>query len=160
MDVQVIGRSAFTVYIDGEELERRRLDPRSITALEARALVSSVIGCDPFGAVSLELYPGQHELLIFVRRSSGEPEFFSFEDFEELLGAVNSCADEPTSSLFYYDGRYILAVWGFDGQTGAAFSEFAESLAFPAGYLMHLREHGRTIAEGDAVHILRSCFSA
>ena len=154
MDIQAIGSRAFTVYIAREELERRHLDPEDITVGEARDIVSSVLECDALGAVKLELYPGRHELLIFVKR---EPEFYSFPDLESLLLAVGACGDEIAASLFWYDGAYILAVWSGDARR-ACLSEFGDALDLPAGFLLHLREHARVLREGDAVEVLRRAF--
>ncbi len=158
MEIQAIGARAFSVYIAGEELERRHLDPREMTASDARRIVSGIVESDALGTVSLELYPGRHEVLIFVRRSSGEPEFFAFTDFEALLSAVMECGGELTASLFYYEGRYILAVWVMDGVRPETLFEFGAPLDMPGEYLLHLREHGVTICDGDAAARLREAF--
>lgn len=157
MDIQAIGSRAFTVYIAQEELERRHLEPGEITVGEARDIVSSVIQCDALGAVRLELYPGRHELLIFVKRSLGEPEFYAFPDLESLIRAIGEFGDELAASLFWYDGAYILAVWS-DGTYMAGLSEFGDPLDLPAEFLLHLREHARVISDGDAIERLRRCF--
>lgn len=157
MDIQAIGSRAFTVYIPREELERRHLDPGEMTVGEARSLISSVIACDALGAVRLELYQGRHEVLIFVKRSQGEPEFYSFQNFESLLLAVGACRDELAADLFFYDGAYILAVWN-DDTYSAGLSEFGEALDLPAGFLLHLREHADALLDSDAVEVLRKTF--
>lgn len=159
MEIQAIGTRAFSVYIAGEELERRHLDPQGITATDARRIVSDVIENDALGAVSLELYPGRHELLIFVKRSAGEPEFFAFYDFEALLEALEERGDDITASLFYYNGMYILAVWIMDGTRPDRFLEFGQILDVPGEFLLHLREHGTVICDGDAAQRLRKAFS-
>ncbi len=158
MEVQAIGKAAFTVYITQNELEARSLDPRNITPAQAQDLVKTVVDCPPLGAVSLELYPGRHELLIFVKRSFGEPAFYRFGKLETLLSALEGAVSEPPSSLYLLDGRYYLVVWNFEGQASLGFSEFAEPLERPTAYLLHLREHGRTICEADAVRRLREAF--
>ncbi len=157
MDIQAIGARAFTVYIPREELERRHLDPGEMTVTEARRLISPLISGDGLGAVRLELYPGRHEVLIFVKRSQGEPEFYSFPDLESLLLAARACRDEPAADLFWYDGAYILAVWN-DGAHASGLSEFGESLDLPGDFLLHLREHARVLLEVDAVEALRKTF--
>lgn len=157
MEIQAIGSRAFSVYIAGEELERRHLDPMGITANEARSIVNDVIKEDGLGTVSLELYPGRHELLIFVKRSSGEPEFYAFASFEDLLDAIRE-GDGVTASLYYCDGVYILAVWPMEGARRGGFEEFGRPLSRPGGYLLHLREHGKAICEGDAAERLRELF--
>ena len=73
MDIQAIGSRAFSVYIQESELLSRHLAAGTLTARDARTLVAPLIGSDGLGAVNLELYPGRHEVLIFVSRSSGEP---------------------------------------------------------------------------------------
>lgn len=157
MDIQAISSRAFTVYIPREELERRHLEPGDITVGQARDIVSPLISCDGLGAVRLELYPGRHELLIFVKRSLGEPEFYSFEDLESLLLAVGACRDEIAASLFWYQGAYILAVWS-DDPLAARLSEYGEALDLPGDFLLHLREHARVLLDGDAAEVLKKTF--
>lgn len=158
MDIQVIGSRTYSVYIAGPELERRHLDPQGITARQAREIVRDLIGCDGTDTVSLELYPGRHEVLIFVRRSAGEPEFYVFYDLESLLEAIAACGREAASSLFFYNGTYILALWSDDGLRRGALCEFGEPLDLPGGFLPHLREHGRVIRDGDAAEALTEAF--
>ena len=101
MDIQVIGSRAFSVYIQEAELVSRHLAAGTMTARDARTLVAPLIGSDGLGAVNLELYPGRHEVLIFVSRASGEPEFFSFPDVEALIEAAGSGRGGIASSLFW-----------------------------------------------------------
>lgn len=156
MDIQAIGARAFSVYIPESELTEHHLRPDSITAGEARELVEGLI--DRADTVSLELFPGRHEVLIFVRRSFGDPEIYAFSDLEELLRAILALDGDLASSLFCYDGLWLLAVWpGYEGQR-ALLSEFAAPLDAPSGYIWHLREHGRLIADGDASAVLRAAF--
>ena len=158
MEIQAIGARAFSVYIAGEGLEKRHLDPKEMTASDARRIVSGIVENDALGTVSLELYPGRHEVLIFVRRSSGEPEFFAFTDLETLLAAISECGEELTASLFYYEGRYILAVWTMDRTRPETLFEFGTPLYMPGEYLLHLREHARGVCDGDAAARLREAF--
>ncbi len=158
MDIQAIGSRAFTVYIGEPELQKRHIEPRSITVSAAKELVRGVLDCPDTGTVSLELYPGRHELLIFVRRSAGEPEFYEFSDFEAVLRALSSLSRDTASSLFYYNGTYILAVWPGEGARIQALCEFGTAAARPGAYLLHLREHARVIADGDAAEALTRFF--
>ena len=159
MDIQAIGARAFSVYIAEAELTRRKLDPLDITAEEARRIVRTLIPCDALDTVSLELYPGRHEVLIFVKKSTGEPEFLRFEDFESVLAALLACGEDVTASLFFYEGSYILAVWSFDGLTHRGLAEFGEPLERPGDFLLHLREHGRVLCDGDAREVLLRAFA-
>lgn len=159
MDIQAIGSRAFTVYIGEPELQRRHIEPGSVTASAARELVRGVLDCPDTGTVSLELYPGRHELLIFVRRSAGEPDFYTFPDFESLLRALEELPRGTPSSVFFRDGAYILAVWPAEGARSTALGEFGDPLPRPGAYLLHLREHAKTIRDGDAAEALTRAFS-
>ena len=157
MDIQAIGNRAFSVYIGESELVSRHLKPGSVTVSAARELVRDCIGgCG--GAMSLELYPGRHELLIFVRRCSDEPEFYSFADLEELLPALRQLPAGAVSSVYFYNGAYILAVWPPEGSGIPALAEFGRPLSRSAAFLCHLREHGETVCEGDAAETLTRVF--
>lgn len=158
MDIQAIGSRAFSVYIAGDELARCHLDPMGMTASQARQIVGPLIDCGALDSVSLELYPGRHEVLIFVKRSSGEPEFFRFPDIESLLDALAQIDAGLVSSLFFYNGSYILAVWPADDVRAGALAEFGESLDLPGVYLLHLREHALLLCDGDAASRLREAF--
>lgn len=158
MDIQAIGSRAFTVYIPEAELISRHLVAQKMTARDARSIVSSLIECDALGAVNLELYPGRHEVLIFVSRSAGEPEFFTFPDVETLLEAAGSGLGGIASTLFWYNGVYILAVWPSENRPAGALREFAEPLVSPGAFLLHLKEHGKLLCDGDALETLRQTF--
>ena len=160
MDIQAIGSRAFSVYIPEAELASRHLVAQKMTAREARSIVSSLIECDTLGAVNLELYPGRHEVLIFVSRSSGEPEFFSFPDVETLAAAAGSGLGGIASSLFWYNGAYILAVWPSDSRPAGALREFAAPMSNPGSFLLHLREHAKLLCDGDALDALRAAFGS
>lgn len=159
MDIQAIGSRAFAVYIGEPELQKRHIEPRNITVSTARELVRNVLDCPDTGTVSLELFPGRHELLIFVRRSSGEPEFYEFSDFETVLSALAALPRGSASSLFYLHGVYILAVWPGEGARIQALCEFGRAVKREPAYLLHLREHAVTIADGDASETLGRYFS-
>lgn len=158
MDIQAISSRSFSVYIPEEELKSLHLLAQSMTASDARSLVSSLIECDGPGAVNLELYPGRHDVLIFVSRSCGEPDFFSFPDIETLLAAAGSGIGRITSSLFWYNGAYILAVWPAEGHSAAYLREFASPIDNTGAYLLHLREHAKLICDGDALETLNTVF--
>lgn len=160
MDIQAIGSRAFTVYIPESELRSRHLVAQNMTARDARSIVSSLIECDALGAVNLELYPGRHEVLIFVSRSSGEPEFFTFPDVETLITAAGSGIGGIASTLFWYNGAYILAVWPSESRPAGALREFAAPLSNPGAFLLHLREHGKLLIDGDALDTLLAAFEA
>ena len=159
MDIQAIGSRAFAVYIGEPELHKRHIEPRDITVSAARELIEHVLDCPDTGTVSLELFPGRHELLIFVRRSAGEPEFYEFTDFEAVLSALSALPVGSASSLFYLRGVYILAVWPGDGARIQALCEFGLPVKRASAYLLHLREHAVTLADGDAAQTLGRYFS-
>ncbi len=158
MDIQAIGSRAFAVYIGEPELHKRHIEPRNVTVSTARELVRNVLDCPDTGTVSLELFPGRHELLIFVRRSDGEPEFYEFTDLEAALSALAVLPRDAASSLYYLRGVYILAVWPCDGARIQSLCEFGRAVKRPPAYLLHLREHGAAIADGDAAETLGHYF--
>lgn len=158
MDIQAIGSRAFAVYIGEPELHRRHIEPRNVTVRTAKELVRNVLDCPDTGTVSLELFPGRHELLIFVRRSAGEPEFYEFTDLEAALSALAVLPRGCDASLYYLRGVYILAVWPGDGARIQALCEFGRPVKRPPAYLLHLREHAAVIADGDAAETLGRYF--
>lgn len=158
MDIQAIGVRAYSVYIPESELRLRHIDPENITVGQARQLVDALLGDTSTDAVSLELYPGRHEVLIFVRRSPGEPEFYCFQDFEQVLEAVAALSDSVAASLYRLDGAWILVVWPEEGRTLARLADFGSPLDVPAWYLTHLREHALPVCDADAVAVLRRAF--
>ncbi len=157
MEVQTISQQAFSVLITEQELNRRRLSPEAVTASEALTLIGELTGSKPPGPTRLELFPGRHELQIFVLQNAGRLRYFRFDSIEELLRAVSSEAFRDPASLFFYQGKYILAVWT-GGREETALLEFGEEVPMREGFLPHLYEHGRVLLDGSAASGLAKTF--
>ncbi len=159
MEVQTISQQAFSIIVTEEELSRRRLAPEAVTPTEALAIVSEVTGRKPSGPARLELFPGRHELLIFVLEGFGKLRFFRFLRAEDIIEAALSGSFTDPSTLFYYEKQYILAVWCEGGREPASLGEYAEELPWREGILSHLYEHGRTVADARCQALLLAAFA-
>lgn len=160
MDIQAIGNQSFSVYINEDELLTRHLRPESVTCEQILELLSPAFGFRGLDSSCLSLFPSRNELLIFIHRISRTTCYFQFNSFESLLSAALISSIDIPSSLYYYDGSYILYVRSWDDSDLNVLSEFGEKLNASPNYLMHLREHGRAILEGYAVSELRRIFAS
>jgi len=157
MDVQTITGRSFAVYITPDELARRKISPRDVTADAALDILSPILGRE--GDFCLDLFPGRNDLLVFVRKCWGPPLFYAFSDFEDLVSAVHACRADAPSSLYYREGTYILAVRRTDcGSSLSAFSEFGDELDLPPDYSLYLAEHAKLILPKGALNIIRAFF--
>lgn len=157
MNVQTVTGHSFVVYITQEEMACRHILPCDITEDIALDLLSPVLsGGEP---VRLELFPGRDDLIIFVYKFSGPPAFFSFSSFENLIDAIRVCRCDAPSSLFFYEGQYILVIRrsGIDPVL-SAFSEFGDKPDHPPDYVLFLEEHAHTLIRSGAVSTLRAFF--
>lgn len=158
MVIQEISGLAYSVYISERELNEKHLTPSAVTAADAMELVSAITPPDRSAGrctTQLELYPGRHELLIFVRRGPEKLRVMSFRSIEDVISAVTDGGAADPSSLFYYDNRYILVMWLRNGE---AVCEFGDEMPVTAAFLPHLYEHGRTLCDGCAVGTLKGAF--
>ena len=157
MDVQTIGSHAFMVYINSKELKENSLLPRDVDEHSAKKLLSSLI--DDGTPVSIESYPGQDELLIFVRRCAGRPEFYRFDDFNSVLAAAHAMRSDAVSSLYSADGGYVLAVYPWNGDDGTnACVEFGDAMDVLPDYDAYLAEHGKLLISDNAFAFLQQIF--
>ncbi len=162
MEVQSIGNTSFAVYLSKSDLTERNIKPGAIKSEEMTEILRAAfkeLGRTFCPRTYVELFPGQNELMLFVRLNFKKPVFFCFDDFEEVVSAALASTDSPLSSLFYISGRYILAVYQPEGERDPiSFSEFGQKLTFPADYVLHLAEHGQELIANNAVSILREKF--
>ena len=158
MDILMIGDRTFSVYISESELLSRNIAPAGVSISQAEDLVRGAIGC-VHGTMMMDLFPGRHELLIFVHSDPDGPMFITFDDLEELLEASLSVSFSTASSLFLYEGKYILAVWNWTPDEAVSLLEFGHLLELPPEFLFHLREHGCVLLEPRALQTLKSIFS-
>ena len=123
----------------------------------AKKLLSPLL--DDLSPVSIESYPGRDELLLFVRRCAGRPEFYRFDDLDTLLAAANAMPGDTVSSLYRADGAYVLALYPWDAEGGAcACREFADALDVLPEYAAYLAEHAKLIISDNAIMRLRQIF--
>lgn len=162
MDIQHLKGAAFAVYVSGDELREEHIDPADVTVDDTERILASAfsrLGRQREEQVFLELFPGRDDLLLFVRPARTAPLFFTFDGLEALVAAADSWHGDAASSLWYIDGRYILAVWPWDAPDDChALLEFGESLDKPPEYEPFLSEHGRILASPDALGSLRKAF--
>ena len=159
MDIQAIGNQTFSVYISEDELTSHHIRPEAVTCEQALELLSPAFGRSGLDNARLSLFPGNRELLIFVRRTSKYVEYFKFHSFEDLLSAILGDISDMPSSVYYYDDSYILVLRRWDENATDSLLEFGEKLYASPDYVLHLREHGQTITEGFATAELRRAFA-
>lgn len=142
MTIQTITPAALALVIDGLGSEQVDLDmARSICR---RAFIAQGLGT-PDG-MELELYPGRNCILLFARLLSRNPVFYRFFDTDALIEAERSVRDLPPSTLFSYEGSYIVAITPYaDLDTPPDLSEYAERLNAPPAFMAVLRERGETM---------------
>ena len=158
MEIHALGDRTYSLYISEAELRRRCIEPLAVTASQACAMVRSALGVES-GTILLDLFPGHRDLLIFVHNDPYGPEFYSFKDADSMIESLAAAAAQPASSLFSYNGQYILAVWGWRSEVTASFLEFGQRLCEPSLFLLHLREHGQLLLDGQAISEIKNIFS-
>ncbi len=162
MDIQALGPSALFLSLDASELAARRLTPEAVTAPVAADLTRDALrrlGRTAPDGMLLDLFPGRESLLIFARFENRYRRYFVFPELEDLIAAARSSPPGIPSRLFYIEGAYVLAVAARERDAlFPALEEYGKSLDVGAGYLCHLREHGRELASGNALDALRQAF--
>ena len=168
MDIQTVGKDSLVIYVSGNDLRIRHIAPESVTEHDTEGIINSAlveIGMPRSETVYLELFPGRDDLLMFVQLGLGSPQFFSFDDFESLLAAVSECclssrsSSVSQSSLIFQNGKYILVITPLLHETPPdCLSEFGEKLSCAPEYMLHLKEHGKTIISVDAIGVLSRAF--
>lgn len=150
MEILNIRGSDFLLRASAEE----QSDGRSGLSLISGAFLK--LGQKRGRRIFAEAFEGKDETLIFVRSSSEPPVFFEFSDAEELFGAANAWNGDAPSSLWYADGKYILAVWPWQKDAVCASpAEFGQLLSMPPEFEYHLSEHGQLLASPYALDELK-----
>ena len=164
MEIQQLKDSALAVFVSSDDLRHENIDPAALTDSDTEKLLTSVfsrLGRQRGEHICLELFPGRDCLMMFVRSSPDKPVFFTFDSFDTLISSAEEWRGGAASTLWYIDGRYVLALWPWDRDfTGGALCEFGNPLSRPPEYERYLSEHGRTLASPDALGLLRSVFAA
>jgi hypothetical protein len=156
MQIDIINERSFSVYISEQEVICRGFTLGSITKADASRLIRDIVHTE--GYLTLELFEGKHELLIFARRKSGNLKFFSFCSIEDVIAATDTIDLSEAASLFFYEGNYILVFWDESVKIESV-SEFSEELHHTSGFVEHLYEHGKLLCDYDAIFVIKCIFS-
>ena len=161
MLIQDISASALAVHIDTSELMLMGIKKTDLSDKDTSKILEYVLKASHKPVckhICFEVFPGRHELLIFIRLNCSDPVYFSFSSFEDLLSSI-SLVDPQPSSLYFSDGKYILSLFPWDGENlPPVLFEFGEELHAGTGFDLHLREHGKTIIISDAIERLKTSF--
>lgn len=142
MTIQTITPSALALIIEGTD--PKQVDMDAARSICRRAFIAQGLGT-PEG-MELELYPGPDCVLLFARLLSRIPVFYRFFDTNALIEAERCVRDLPPSTLFSYEGSYIVAITPYmDMEASLDLSEYAERLNVPASFLAVLRERGEAM---------------
>ena len=145
MDIISSESGIYTLSFSKGELPDGRLTKKRVKDLICRALNVCRL---PENSVA-ELYENGEKVLIFAHIP---PTFYSFENFEAVITACTEC--RPThSSLYFYDGAYILSV----PFPIPVMEEFAQCFSAFSEYELFLKEHGTLISD-DAVNFVKNTF--
>lgn len=98
----------------------------------------------------IELYEGSDNIMIFAHIP---PSYYSFDNFEDVVDACSECTAD-SSSLYFYDGKYILSV----PLPNAFLDEFAAKIHSANGLSEFLNEHGKLLIDNDAVNFVKNTF--
>ena len=148
MTVHPIGSAGAALYITPEDLEKRGIDPETLTLEDALALTRAAFrraGLALEGPVEIEAYPERSGVLVFARVRPRAQAWFSFDRLEGLAAAARALDRvPPEAALFWAEGRWWLALDGGGEGAAARLSEFGRAEEPPAG-------RGRPVWERDAL---------
>ena len=148
MTVHPIGSAGAALYITPEDLEKRGIDPETLTLEDALALTRAAFrraGLALEGPVEIEAYPERSGVLVFARVRPRAQAWFSFDRLEGLAAAARALDRvPPEAALFWAEGRWWLALDGGGEGAAARLSEFGRAEEPPAG-------RSRPVWERDAL---------
>lgn len=130
MDIQTLGPQALLVYAGARELRRwgvnpRQPEPEALLLLSRTAL--SHRGISPRRLMEISALNGSGALLLLLRLSAPEEEWFPFPDLAMAVDAVAALPRTPEGVLAW-DGRsYLLGTRR--PEQAAVLSEYADSLS-------------------------------
>ncbi len=162
MYVQNQSNASFVLYLNQTDLCQYDISPDSVTPEDAIELFKSHFqppDSRPYIVSQIELFPGKNELMMFIHTEDTAPALFSFEDIEQLISAAAAAPESCASSLLFYDGDYIMAVWPPDSPLSLLLSEYGRELLCPSHIYFHILEHGKTLIMYDAIKKLKESFS-
>ncbi|MBE6949071.1 MAG: adaptor protein MecA [Ruminococcaceae bacterium] len=161
MTIQAIGKTSYLIVISDEELKKNDLSIEEFSKSDAEKLYRLAMPkpLQENSGVCLEVYPGNGELMIFVRFCHENVVAVAFENFEELLEAVKLCPEMRESELLHDGEQYILVITlREDDEISEGIYEFGERLDINDEHLPWLREHSVRIITGKAIETLLNVF--
>lgn len=162
MNIQNVGKSCITLFIEGDELADRGVAPDSLNVEQAAEFLKTALyrlGRPLWDSAVIEMFPGRDSVLIFARRRGGAPAFFAFDDIEPVIIAADCLEADIPSRLTYIDGAYVLTVHPWEGEpVPAALYEFGTEIKVTERYELHLLEHGEEIIGDYAVSVIKEFF--
>ena len=149
MTIQPIGSASVALYITPADLEKRGLDPETLTLEQALSLTRAAFrqaGLTLEGAVEIEVYPERRGMLVFAHVRPRSRAWFSFRRLADLAAAARALGPAPPegAALFWEEGRWWLALDGGGEGAAARLSEFGRAEEPPAG-------RSRPVWERDAL---------
>ena len=162
MTIQPIGAASVALYFTGVDLAVHGSTPAGLTLAQALTLTRQACaqaGIPLRGSVEIEAYPERSGVLIFAHVSPSAKQWFTFDDIEGVLStALALCRRDPDAALWWYEGRYWLALPGEDQGAGAVCAEFGAPQ--PDAPLLHARleEAGQAIYPHHALSALARHF--
>ena len=165
MDITVISENTYNLRFEnyGEFLSLFGNEPELCCndGFQLSEHLRKILGIKSYKAAFIECFTSEKEVLVFLRINTGNTRFYAFDDFDSLTDAVSEYNDTAASALYFYDGKYILAVSPSDMLLKEnIFSEFGEALNVPAEYELFLKEHGKIIISEGAISAIYKKFIA
>lgn len=141
MTVQSIGPTTALLSLSREELRKRGLHPRLLTHQQAGELARECLlslGWSADCALELESYPGEDDLLLFIRTA---PAVWRFSDSDALLDAIAVLPTLTGSTLYWWQDAFWLV-----GRDCPLLSEFARRMESDPLLHARLNEYARPLA--------------
>ena len=164
MTVHPIGSAGAALYITPEDLEKRGIDPETLTLEDALALTRAAFrraGLALEGPVEIEAYPERSGVLVFARVHMPPRAWFSFGSLDAAAAAARTLpAPPPDAALLWWDGRWWLSLAAEERGAAARLSEFGRCETARPWLEASLAEHGRPVWERDALARLLTYFPA
>ena len=154
--------SFFMLYLDSTDFEKYHIDPSSVSAEQAMDILSrscASFSPSPLAAAEIELFPGNSDLLMFIRANLASPVFYSFDSIDDIVRAVQELPNDTVSSLLLFEGNYLLVIWPEDN-SHCSISEFAHLTDASSNFALHIFEHAKKLLAGNAVSELKKIFAA
>lgn len=83
-------------------------------------------------------------------------ELFEFSDLEKLIECAGNITDITNADLYSHMGKYYLAV--YEEYISTALSEYGDKVIKGEFMLPHIKEHGKLLAERNALEVIKKYF--